>query len=159
MGYGAFGVSLTPTFSTAFFQWFDAGGLLAVPNVRGGGEYGPAWHAAGSLDKKQNGIDDFIAAAEWLIANRYTNPEKLAVYGGEQGTVARRRDPDAASRPASSRRRARAHHGHAPLPAVPGWTALGSGVRITGRQRRVQVARAAIRRINAYDRARSTRPF
>jgi len=85
LGYGAFGISMTPTFSATFFQWFEAGGLLAVPNVRGGGEYGEAWHAAGALDKKQHTFDDGIAAAEWLIANHYTNPQKLAMYGGSQG--------------------------------------------------------------------------
>ena len=87
LGYGAFGASLTPTFSPAFFQWFEAGGLLAVANVRGGGEYGQAWHQAGSLGRKQTSIDDFVAAAEWLTASKYTNPEKLALYGGEHGAV------------------------------------------------------------------------
>jgi prolyl oligopeptidase len=85
LGFGAFGVSVTPSFSSTFFQWFDAGGLVAVPNVRGGGEYGPAWHAAGMLDKKQTSFDDFIAAAEWLIGSKYTNPQRLAVYGGSHG--------------------------------------------------------------------------
>ena len=85
IGYGAFGVRMTPTFAANWFQWFEAGGMLAVPSVRGGGEYGPAWHAAGARDRKHASFDDFIAAAEWLIANRYTNPEKLAVYGSAAG--------------------------------------------------------------------------
>ena len=85
IGYGAFGVRMTPTFVPNWFQWFEAGGMLAVPSVRGGGEYGPAWHAAGVRDRKRASFDDFIAAAEWLIANGYTNPEKLAVYGGAAG--------------------------------------------------------------------------
>jgi prolyl oligopeptidase len=87
VGYGGFGVSMTPTFSATFFQWFEAGGLLAVPNVRGGGEYGDAWHAAGMLDRKQHAFDDFIAAAEWLAANKYTNPQRLALYGGGHGAL------------------------------------------------------------------------
>jgi len=84
-GYGAFGVRMTPAFTASEFQWFDAGGLLAVPQVRGGGEYGPAWHAAGSRDRKAASFEDLIAAAEWLIANRYTNAEKLALYGEGAG--------------------------------------------------------------------------
>jgi len=84
-GHGGFGASLTPTFSATLFQWFEAGGLFAVPNLRGGGEYGAGWHAAGRRDKKQNAVDDVLAAAEWLIANKYTNPAKLALYGGAHG--------------------------------------------------------------------------
>jgi prolyl oligopeptidase len=83
--FGAFGVSVTPAFSPTFFLLFDAGGLLALPNVRGGGEYGEAWHVAGMLDRKQTAFDDFIAAAEWLMANKYTNPDRLAIYGGSHG--------------------------------------------------------------------------
>jgi prolyl oligopeptidase len=84
-GYGAFKVSMVPTFAAPFLQWFDAGGILAVPNLRGGGEYGDSWHEAGMLGKKQNGIDDFIAAAEWLIANKYTSAKRLAAYGLSNG--------------------------------------------------------------------------
>jgi len=84
-GYGGFNVNETPTFLATYFQWFDMGGLFAMPNLRGGGEYGDAWHEAGMLDKKQNVFDDFIAAAEWLIANQYTNSQKLAVSGGSNG--------------------------------------------------------------------------
>ena len=84
-GYGAFKVRMVPAFSATLLQWFDAGGLFAVPNVRGGGEYGDAWHDAGRLDRKQTAFDDFIAAAEWLIANKYTNAQKLAIHGGSNG--------------------------------------------------------------------------
>jgi prolyl oligopeptidase len=84
-GYGGFNISLTPAFSAPLFQWIDAGGLYAVPNLRGGGEYGDAWHAAGVLERKQNVFDDFIAAAEWLFAAGYTNPTKLAIAGGSNG--------------------------------------------------------------------------
>jgi prolyl oligopeptidase len=84
-GYGGFSVSSTPAFSATLFPWFEAGGLYALPNLRGGGEYGDAWHEAGMLDKKQNVFDDFIAAAEWLIAQRYTSSARLAITGGSNG--------------------------------------------------------------------------
>jgi prolyl oligopeptidase len=84
-GYGGFNVNETPVFSATLFQWFEAGGLYALPNLRGGGEYGDAWHEAGMLDRKQNVFDDFIAAAEWLVREGYTTPEKLAISGGSNG--------------------------------------------------------------------------
>lgn len=84
-GYGGFDVSITPRFDTLGAWWIEQGGLYAVANIRGGGEFGDAWHKAGMLDKKQNVFDDFIAAAEWLIKNRYTTPEKLAISGGSNG--------------------------------------------------------------------------
>ncbi len=84
-GYGGFTVSQTPTFVPSMFQWFDAGGVYAVANLRGGNEYGEAWHRGGMLDQKQNTFDDFIAAAEHLINVKYTNPKRLAVRGGSNG--------------------------------------------------------------------------
>ncbi|HBB33112.1 MAG TPA: S9 family peptidase [Cyanobacteria bacterium UBA8803] len=84
-GYGGFNVSLTPTFSISNLVWMEMGGVYAVPNLRGGGEYGEEWHQAGTKLNKQNVFDDFIAAAEWLIANQYTCPEKLAIGGGSNG--------------------------------------------------------------------------
>lgn len=84
-GYGGFNVNMTPSFTPTLFHWFEAGGVYAVPNLRGGGEYGEAWHAAGILDRKQNVFDDFVAAAEWLLATGYTKPEKLAISGGSNG--------------------------------------------------------------------------
>src|SRR5690606_30759159 len=66
-------------------QWLEAGGGFALPNLRGGGEYGDAWHEAGTLGRKQNVFDDFVAAAEWLVANGYTRPERLAIAGGSNG--------------------------------------------------------------------------
>lgn len=84
-GYGGFSISLTPYFSVGFATWMEMGGVVAVPNLRGGGEYGEEWHQAGKKIKKQNVFDDFIAAAEWLIAEKYTSPGKLAVMGGSNG--------------------------------------------------------------------------
>jgi prolyl oligopeptidase len=84
-GYGGFNVSQTPDFSTTASWWAEQGGVFAMANIRGGGEFGEAWHKAGMLDKKQNVFDDFIAAAEWLIKNKYTNPQKLAIWGGSNG--------------------------------------------------------------------------
>lgn len=84
-GYGGFNISLTPSFSTANTVWLEQGGIYAVPNLRGGGEYGKSWHDAGTKMKKQNVFDDFIAAAEYLIEHKYTSPDYLAVRGGSNG--------------------------------------------------------------------------
>jgi prolyl oligopeptidase len=84
-GYGGFNVSQTPGFRSLAAVWVEHGGLFAVANLRGGGEFGEAWHKAGMLDKKQNVFDDFIAAAEWLIKNNYTNSSRLAIQGGSNG--------------------------------------------------------------------------
>jgi len=84
-GYGGYGVSLTPFFSEPRRVWLDAGGVYAVANLRGGGEYGEAWHLAGNLTKKQNVFDDMIAVAQHLIARGYTRPERLGAIGGSNG--------------------------------------------------------------------------
>ncbi len=83
--YGGFNYSLTPYFSATSMAWMEAGGVYAVPNLRGGGEYGEEWHQAGTRTRKQNVFDDFIAAGEWLVANNYTNPSRLAIMGGSNG--------------------------------------------------------------------------
>ena len=84
-GYGGFDIALTPAFSPAVATWMAHGGIYAVANLRGGSEYGEAWHEAGMRAKKQNVFDDFIAAAEWLIAHKYTSTPKLCIYGGSNG--------------------------------------------------------------------------
>ncbi len=84
-GYGGFNISLTPQFRGSRFVWLEQGGALAIPNLRGGGEYGESWHRDGMRDKKQNVFDDFIAAAEYLIREKYTSARKLAISGGSNG--------------------------------------------------------------------------
>lgn len=84
-GYGGFNVSLTPSFSVSNLVWMEMGGVYAVPNLRGGGEYGESWHLAGTKIRKQNVFDDFIASAEWLVKHQVTSPERLAIGGGSNG--------------------------------------------------------------------------
>ena len=84
-GYGGFNISMRPFFSSRAAFWIENGGVFALPNLRGGGEFGEAWHLAGMLDKKQNVFDDFLAAADWLITRKYTSPSRLAISGGSNG--------------------------------------------------------------------------
>ena len=83
--YGGFNISLTPGFSASNAAFLEAGGIYCVANLRGGGEYGEDWHKAGTKCRKQNVFDDFIAAADYLVKNRYTSHEKLAIHGRSNG--------------------------------------------------------------------------
>ena len=135
-----------PAFSATRFQWFEDGGVYAVPNLRGGGEYGDAWHEAGMLGRKQNVFDDFIAAAEWLIANGYTTPSTARDLRRLERRPADRRARDAAAGalPGGDRRRAAARH--AALPALPDGALLGARVRLGRERRPVRVPVAPTRR-------------
>jgi prolyl oligopeptidase len=84
-GYGGFDVGLFPEFKPGYPLWLERGGVLAIPNLRGGGEYGEEWHHAGRLERKQNVFDDFIAAAEWLVQRGYTTPRRIAIAGRSNG--------------------------------------------------------------------------
>jgi prolyl oligopeptidase len=83
--YGGFGICETPYFDPSLFPWYEAGGVAAFANIRGGGEHGEAWHTGGILANKQNSFDDFLAAAQYLIHQKYTNPSSLAIAGGSNG--------------------------------------------------------------------------
>jgi prolyl oligopeptidase len=84
-GYGGFNLSVSPMYSTMAVVWAEAGGVFASVNIRGGGEFGEQWHQAGRRERKQNVFDDFIAAAEWLVANRHSRPSKMSIAGGSNG--------------------------------------------------------------------------
>ncbi len=95
-GYGGYGISMSPYFSPLLRLWLDYGGVYAVANVRGGGEFGEPWHLAGNLTKKQNVFDDFAASLQMLIDRGYTRPEKAAIMGGSNGGLPDGCDADAA---------------------------------------------------------------
>ena len=111
-GYGGFNIPMTPSFSAPLFSWYEDGGIYAVANLRGGGEYGDSWHEQGKLDRKQNVFNDMISAGEYLCNNKYTNRDKLACMGGSNGGLLTGGDGDAASRSVPCRHRGRAAPGH-----------------------------------------------
>jgi prolyl oligopeptidase len=97
-GYGGFGISTSPNFEVSRRLWLDQGGIIAVANIRGGGEFGEKWHTSGNLTNKQNVFDDFVACAQRLVALKYTNPSKLAIEGGQQWRFVDGGDADTTSR-------------------------------------------------------------
>ena len=128
-----------PLFTHPRLVWMEMGGVYAQPNLRGGGEYGKAWHDAGKLRHKQNVFDDFIAAAEWLIANRYTSTPRLAIEGGSNGGLligaCLTQRPDLFGAVISRGGRA----GYAALPQVDHRLGLDLRLRLAGRRRGFQI--------------------
>ena len=155
--YGGFDIAETPQFRPWIVEWMQMGGVYAVANIRGGSEYGEAWHQAGMRAKKQNVFDDFIAAAEWLIANKYTSTPKLAIYGGEQRRIADRRGAESAARFVWRGDAGGGRNGHAAIPEFRVRNAVGGRVRIVGRIPRISKCCARIRRCTIFARARSIR--
>ena len=152
-GYGGFNVPMTPGYGVTAATWMKMGGVYVLAVLRGGGEYGAAWHEAGTKGKKQNVFDDFIAAGEYLVASKYTQPAKLAINGGSNGGL-RGREP--AARPVRRRGAAGRRDGHAALPQVHHRLGVDLGLRQLGERRRLPVAESLL--AAAHDQERRALP-
>ena len=141
-GYGGFNISLTPSFCGARFVWLEHGGVFAVANLRGGAEFGEDWHRAGMLEKKQNVFDDFIAAAEFLISDKITDKDHLAIQGGSNGGLLMGAALHSASRSVPRRGLPGPAARHAALSELSDRQAVGARVRL---RRRPQAVRLALR--------------
>ena len=138
--YGGFDIAETPASGPALVEWMQMGGVYAVANIRGGSEYGEAWHQAGMRAKKQNVFDDFIAAAEWLIANKYTSTPKLAILWRQQWRAVDRRGAESAAGFVRRGDAGGGRDGHAAIPELRVRDAVGGRVRIVGQSRGFQSA-------------------
>ena len=138
-GYGGFNVSETPAFSRSTYLWMEQGGVYAVANLRGGAEFGEDWHRAGMLEKKQNVFDDFIAAAEYLIAHKYTDKDHLAIRGGLEWRTADGRHDHAASGSVPRGTLPGASARYAALPEFSNCEALDTRIRVRRRSKAVRL--------------------
>jgi len=143
-GYGGFNINRVPEYRGSIAFWLEQGGIYALPNLRGGGEYGERWHASGMLAQKQHTFDDFIGAAQYLVDAGYTTPERLAILGGSNGGLLVGADHHAATRPISCRRLPGAAARHAPLPPVPHRPAVDRRVRQRRRPGAVRLAQGLL---------------
>ena len=140
-GYGGFNLSMQPAFRALDAAWLQLGGVLAYPNIRGGGEYGRGWHEAATKTRRQNAFDDYIAAARWLVSAGYTTPSKLVSRGKQQRRSARRRHRDAGTRGLRSRLLPRAPPRHAALYVLAEQQRGDGRIRLARRSRRGGVSR------------------
>ena len=151
-GYGGFQIPIGPTFKPEWLAWMERGGLLAVASLRGGGEYGKAWHDDGRLANKQHVFDDFAACARWLAASGWTRPERIGISGRSNGGLLVGREPDPAPGTVRCRDRRSRGDGHAPIPSVHHRLGVDQRLRFARR------SRGEFRTLLAYSPLHNIRP-